>query len=277
MNEMVMHRILEVIVFVFGSVVGSFLNVCIWRMPRDESIIKPGSHCPKCNTHIAWYDNIPILSYIVLRARCRHCGESISMRYPLVEALTGALFVLLYLRFSLSVAFVVYAALVASFIIVTFVDIEHYIIPNRISFGGIIAGLVLSFTAKYIPGGRFIVTDTVQAIAGGAVFATILYLLDRVSQLIFKKPGMGGGDVKLAAAIGLFVGFRLVFAVILVASVVGSILGLLILSLRKTQEDDPSHYIPFGPYLVLGTIVVLFFSEDILNFWTNLVTVGPGY
>jgi leader peptidase (prepilin peptidase)/N-methyltransferase len=276
-SEAVMSKIYAVFIFVFGTVVGSFLNVCIWRIPREESLLKPGSHCPKCNTPIAWYDNIPIVSYLVLRGRCRHCGERISIRYAVVEALTGALFVCLYLKFGLTIAFAVYCALVASFIAVTFIDIDHYIIPNRITFGGIGVGLVLSFTAKYLPGDRFVVTNTVQALLGGVVFAGILYVLDQVSKLIFKKPGMGGGDVKLAAMIGLFVGLRLVLPVILVASVVGSVIGIGILIARRKEEPDPSHYIPFGPYLVLGTIIVLFFGENMWEYWRNMVTVVPTY
>jgi len=276
-TEAVMSNIYAIFIFVFGTVVGSFLNVCIWRIPREESVLKPASHCPKCNTPIAWYDNIPIVSYLVLRGRCRHCGEPISIRYALVEVLTGTLFVCLYLKFGLTIAFAIYCALVASFIAVTFIDIDHYIIPNRITFGGIGVGAVLSFTAKYIPGDRFIVTNTVQALLGGVVFAGVLYVLDQVSQLIFKKPGMGGGDVKLAAMIGLFVGLRLVFPVILVASVMGSVIGIGILIARRKEEPDPSHYIPFGPYLVLGTIIVLFFGENMLEYWRNMVTVVPTY
>ena len=265
-------------IFVFGTCVGSFLNVCIWRIPRDESLIKPGSHCPKCNTHIAWYDNIPIISFIVLRAKCRHCGEPISIRYMFVEALTGTLFVLLYVKFSLTIAFAIYCALVASFIALTFIDLDHYIIPNRITFGGIAVGLVLSFTAKYMPDSdRFVVTDTLQAIGGGALFAGILYLLDQLSLLVFKKRGMGGGDVKLAAVIGLFVGIKLIFPVIFLASVVGSIIGIVVLLIRRTKEADPSHYIPFGPYLVLGTIIVLFSYDYLLEFWQNMVMVVPEY
>jgi leader peptidase (prepilin peptidase)/N-methyltransferase len=139
-------------------------------------------------------------------------------------------------------------------------------------------GLVLSFTAKYMPDSdRFVVTNTLEAIAGGVLFAGILYLLDQLSLLIFKKRGMGGGDVKLAAVIGLFVGAKLIFPVIFVASVVGSVIGIVVLLLRRTQESDPSHYIPFGPYLVLGTIIVLFFGDYMLEFWQNMVTVVPGY
>jgi leader peptidase (prepilin peptidase)/N-methyltransferase len=167
---------------------------------------------------------------------------------------------------------------VASFIALTFIDLDHYIIPNRITFGGIAVGLVLSFTAKYMPDSdRFVVTDTWQAIGGGALFAGILYLLDQLSLLIFKKRGMGGGDVKLAAVIGLFVGWYLIFPVIFVASVVGSVIGIAVLLVRRTQEADPSHYIPFGPYLVLGTIIVLFFGDYMLEFWRNMVAVVPVY
>jgi len=276
LNEALLGKIYGVAIFAFGTVVGSFLNVCIWRMPRDESLIKPGSHCPKCNTHIAWYDNIPILSYIFLRAKCRHCSTPISIRYPLVEALTGALFVCLYLKFSLTIALAVYCALVASFIVVTFVDLDHYIIPNEITFGGIGIGLVLCFIARYMPGDRFIVTKPLEAIGGGVIFAGVIYLLDQFSHLAFKKRGMGGGDVKLAAVIGLFVGYKLILPVILVASVVGSIVGILVVAIRHRQEDDPSHYIPFGPYLVLGTIIVLFFGENMLDFWRNMV-IPSGY
>ena len=277
MNEVLLSRIYGVTIFVFGTVIGSFLNVCIWRLPRDESLLKPGSHCPKCDTHIAWYDNIPIVSYILLRAKCRYCAEPISIRYPLVEALTGALFVCLYLKFSLSIALAVYCALVASFIVVTFVDLEHYIIPDEITFGGIGVGLVLSLIVRHIPGDGFIVTKPLEAISGGVLFAGTIYLLDQFSYLVFKKRGMGGGDVKLAAVIGLFVGLRLVLPVILVASVVGSVIGIAVLAIRRQKEDDPSHYIPFGPYLVFGTIIVLFFGENMLEFWRNMVMVPPGY
>jgi leader peptidase (prepilin peptidase)/N-methyltransferase len=277
LNEALLSKLWGVVIFAFGTVVGSFLNVCIWRLPRDESLIKPGSHCPKCGTHIAWYDNIPILSYIFLRGKCRHCGEPISIRYLLVEALTGTLFVLLYLKFSLTIALAVYCALVASFIVVAFVDLEHYIIPNEITFGGIAVGFVLCFVAKYLPGDRFIVTSPLQAIAGGALFAGVIYALDQFSHLVFKKRGMGGGDVKLAGVIGLFVGLKLVLPVILVASVVGSVIGIAVLGIRHHKEEDPSHYIPFGPYLVLGTIIVLFFGENMLEYWRNMVTVPPGY
>ena len=277
MNEVLLSRIYGVTIFVFGTVIGSFLNVCIWRLPRDESLLKPGSHCPKCDTHIAWYDNIPIVSYILLRAKCRYCAEPISIRYPLVEALTGALFVCLYLKFSLTIALAVYCALVASFIVVTFVDLEHYIIPNQITFGGIGVGLVLSLIVRHIPGDGFIVTKPLEAISGGVLFAGTIYLLDQFSHLVFKKRGMGGGDVKLAAVIGLFVGLRLVLPVILVASMVGSVIGIAVLAIRRQKEDDPSHYIPFGPYLVLGTIIVLFFGENMLEFWRNMVMLPPGY
>lgn len=277
MSEEAMSGFYGAAIFVFGTVVGSFLNVCIWRIPREEPLHKPGSHCPKCSAHIAWYDNIPIISFIVLRGRCRYCREPISIRYVMVEALTGALFVCLYLKFSLTIALAIYCALVASFIVLTFIDLDHYIIPNRITFGGIAVGFALSFTAKYMPGNRFVVTNTLEAISGGLVFAGILYLLDQLSLLVFKKRGMGGGDVKLAAVIGLFVGVRLIFPVIFVASVVGSVIGIVVLLVRRAHEADPSHYIPFGPYLVLGTIIVLFFGDYMLEFWRNMVTVVPGY
>lgn len=227
-------------------------------MGREESIAKPASHCPACKHPIRWSDNIPIVSYIILHGRCRDCKTRISFRYPLVEALTGALFVCLWLRFGLGPVFFSFAALVSGLIVATFVDFDFRIIPDEISLGGIVAGLVLSFAFPQIHGSPTHLLGLRESLFGIAAGGGVLWLLGCLGDFIFKKESMGGGDIKLLAMIGSFLGWRVALLTLPVASLFGAVVGVVIK--LRTKES----LIAFGPYLSLAAVVNIFWADRIL-------------
>lgn len=226
---------LHIISVIFGAIVGSFLNVCIFRLPNKESIIWPGSHCPHCKKPIKFYDNIPIISYLLLRGKCRQCHGSISFQYPLVEGITALSSLLLIMKFGLSLSYLIYFLFVAALIVVTVIDLYHQIIPDVISLPGIGAGLLASLTVSQIT-----FTNSLLGIllGGGSLF-----LIATVYQWLFKREGMGGGDVKLLAMIGAFLGWKAVILTILLGSLVGSIIGII---LMVSKGKDFKYAIPFG-------------------------------
>ena len=243
-------------VFVFGAIVGSFLNVCIARLPERRSIVRPPSHCPRCETPIAWYDNIPVLSYLALRGRCRACAARISSIYPVVEVITGALAVALWWRLGATPAFGGYFVFAAALVTITFIDLDHRIIPDVISLPGIAVGLAVSFVSPLVtPLDAFI-----GALAGGGVLLAIAVGYEAIR----GHEGMGGGDIKLLAMIGAFLGWQSLFVTLMVASIVGSIIGVAVM-LR--QGADAKLAIPFGPFLACGALVYLFFGDRILAFY----------
>lgn len=256
--------LINVFVLCFGAALGSFLNVCIYRLPRGRSVVSPRSQCPHCEKMIPWYDNIPILSYLLLGGKCRFCRGSISWRYPLVEALSALVLVLLWERFAFSLAFLVYAALTASLLVATFVDFDHYIIPDVITLPGIIIGLALSLLVWALPpveGRGLFIRSFPPSLFGLAMGSGLLLAVGFLSLLIFKKEGMGGGDVKLLGMIGAFLGWKWTLMVAILASTIGGIVGLLLIGIKLKKRTD---YIPFGPYLSLGAIAIILF-EDILR------------
>lgn len=286
--------------FVLGCMIGSFLNVCVYRLPRNMSVVHPRSHCPKCGNPIAWYDNFPILSWLILGAKCRHCKTIISWQYPMVEAITGALFGAVYWKFGMTIASPVYMLLAAGLVLVTFVDLADWTIPNEVTFPGIPLGLVCALVGMFYPQSGLIVTDIFDALIGMVAGGGILYLLDKVALAVFKKRGMGFGDVKLLAMLGAFMGWKGVFVILMVSSLVGSVVGLLMLSLSKkmgpdkkaaagehanqaTEEktqrssDDEEvpegHYLPFGPYLVIAGLIYMFVGPELIAFYINLMRV----
>jgi leader peptidase (prepilin peptidase) / N-methyltransferase len=244
------------VVFVFGAIIGSFLNVCIIRIPERRSIVRPPSHCPSCRRDIAWYDNVPILSWVVLRGRCRNCAQRISPLYPIVETLTGALAVALYLRLGPTIAFAGYFAFVAALIAITFIDLDHRIIPDVISLPGILAGLAVSFVSPLVTP----LDALIGAVAGGGFLLAIAVGYEKLRGI----EGMGGGDIKLLAMIGAFLGWQSLFVTVMVASIVGSLIGI-VLMLR--DRADSRLAIPFGPFLACGALVYLFFGDRILAFY----------
>lgn len=244
-----------VLVFIFGLVVGSFLNVCIYRLPRNESITSPGSHCPHCGHLLGFWDLIPLLSFIVLNRKCRYCGKEISPRYFFVELITSILFVAVYVRFMSyernSLFFISYLILCSTLVAITFVDLEHKIIPDKITYPGIGIGLMLSlFSGNFLP-----------SLLGLAIGGGVLYLI-----VIISRGGMGGGDVKLAAMLGAFLGWRLLILNLFLSFLFGGIVAIILLLLKIKGRKD---YIPFGPYLALAGIVTIFWGRQIL-FWYGL-------
>jgi len=299
-----LHTFLMVLSFVFGALVGSFCNVCVSRWPSGESVVSPRSRCPKCNNSIAWFDNIPILSWLILGAKCRHCSLPISWQYPLVEALTGVLFLLVYLKFGLVMATPIYMGLAAAMVVVTFQDLADWTIPNEITFPGIPLGLGLAVVAMFLGDATGLrVTDVFDSLLGILLGGGILYLLDRITVVLLKKPGMGFGDVKLLAMLGAFIGWQGVLGTLVIASFVGSFIGLSLLlvvriregrgaeaaseapvespnvdearPLKDDDEDDEitlsGHYLPFGPYLAFGGLVWLFFGPELLEWYIGMM------
>lgn len=250
----------KVFVFIIGSIIGSFLNVCIWRLPKGKSIVRPGSYCPNCKKGILWYDNIPIASFILLRGRCRACKSRISFRYFLVELLTAALILLLFMVFGLTARFFAYSIMLAGLIIATFVDFEIQEIPDEITLSGLAIGLGLSLAFPSLFDERAALSGIFNSFFGALAGGASIYLMGLFGEFVFKKEAMGGGDVKLMAMIGAFLGWKLAMLAFFVAPVFGSITGI-ILRVKHGRET-----IPYGPYLSLGALVSILWGERILRF-----------
>ena len=246
--------------FISGAVVGSFLNVCIYRIPAGKSIVSPPSACPYCNHRIAWFQNIPIVSYLILGGKCAFCKVSISFRYPAVEVLTGLLFSLTLYYFSFSVATLIYWVFLAALVTITFIDLDHQIIPDVISLPGIIIGFVCSFLIPWLPW-----FDSLLGIfIGGGILLAIAWVYEKVA----KREGMGGGDIKLLAMLGAFLGWKAVLPVVFIASLVGSVIGV---PLMLLQKGDTKLAIPFGPFLAFAATVYLFWGRDLVYWYLNLL------
>jgi len=257
MNEIVIY----LGAFIIGSMVGSFLNVCIYRLPRDESIVRPRSKCPQCVAKIAWYDNIPILSYLVLRGRCRSCRAKISSIYPLVEALNGVLAVALLRRYGIGPDAAIYFAFASALVVVTFIDLEFQVIPDVISLPGILIGLLCAAVSGQ---GVTWLDSLLGALLGGG----ILFVVASTYALFTKREGMGGGDVKLLAMIGAFLGWKAVLFTLFSASVVGSVVGLFVAWRSGRGGKYP---IPFGPFLAAGALAYLFWGMEIIACYSGQV------
>lgn len=256
-------------VFIFGLLFGSFLNVCIYRLPRNESIAFPPSHCTNCDAPIKSYQNIPVISYLLLGGKCSSCKQPISAIYPIVELLTAVLVTLLFYKYGVTFETFVYVVLTLSLIVITFIDLEHFIIPNVITFPGIIIGLAYNLLItdwglllKIIPrldfGNIFYIVPKVPAlnslsgiIVGGGSLLLIAYLY----QIIRKREGMGMGDVKLLAMLGAFLGVNGVFFTILISSLVGSVIGIILI---LKQRGDMRLALPYGPFISFAAILFLF-------------------
>lgn len=248
-----------VVFFIYGLCVGSFLNVCIYRIPASESLVRPRSACPSCGTPIKYYDNIPVLSYIFLLGKCRACKKSISIRYPLVELLAGGLWLLCYLRYGLTSECFVTIVFVSILVVITFIDIDHRIIPDVISLPGIPLFFLLSvlFTdLGWIPA-------LIGIIAGGGA----LYIVAEGYYLLTKNEGMGGGDIKLLAMIGAFAGWKGVLFTIFISSAVGTIIGLIVIAVTR---NNLKFAVPYGPFLSLGAMIYVFAGPEIINWYYGI-------
>ena len=281
-SQETLHVILSAASFILGGLIGSFLNVCVHRMPLGLSVVKPRSRCPRCENPLAWYDNVPVMSWLILGAKCRNCKEPISWQYPLVEAITAVLFYFVFMEFGMSIATPVYMLLAASLVLVTFIDLTDWTIPNEITYPGMPLGVLIAFIAMAFPESGLLVDSPLSAIIGLALGYGILKGLSIFSLLVFKKHGMGGGDVKLLGMLGAFFGPAGVLLIIVVSSLVGSIIGGgLILANRGKETDfggkNIGHYIPFGPYIVLGAFVHLFAGARIIEMYLNYIGVNADF
>ena len=254
----------------FGSLVGSFLNVVIYRLPQGLSVVTPRSYCPSCRRTVRWYENIPVFSYLFLAGRCHGCRARISFRYPLVEILTAVLASAVVVKFGLTArAGYYFLFFVSPLIAITLIDLDHQIIPDELSLPGIALGLLGSAWL----GPHAWVENTIQSglgiLAGGGVLFTISWFYEKVRH----QEGLGGGDVKLAAMIGAFLGWRAVFMVLLLSSLLGSVVGLLLMIIfRKGLKLA----IPFGPFLAGASLLYLFYGHELINLYLKW-TVGKMY
>lgn len=261
----------SILVFWFGACIGSFLNVCIYRIPRDESVVRPRSHCPHCGRLIAWYDNIPLVSYLLLRARCRGCSGYISPRYFLVELLTAALFTLIWLKYGLTLQTPVYWLVISGLILGTFVDFEHMIIPDRVTVGGMAIGLACSIVFPSLHGGDTWRQGVISSLIGLALGVGLLWTVAILGKAVFKKDAMGFGDVKLLGALGAFLGWQAVLFTVFLSSLIGSLVGIwLIVSGRKAWQSR----IPYGPYLALGAVVWILWGVAWVELYLNWLGQG---
>jgi len=251
-----------ILLFVLGALIGSFLNVCIYRIPRNQSIIWPSSRCTSCHNPIRYYDNIPVFSYyFLLRGRCRSCKEKISGRYPFVEALNAFFYMLVFWRFGTGWISAVYCLLCSALIVITFIDFDFQIIPDRITLPGIPLGLIAGSFLLPDPFLRSTALGYKASLIGALIGFSLFYLVAFLSIKILKKEGMGGGDIKIMAMLGAFLGWKAVILTTFLGSLFGSIIGIGLMVFRGREKGS---LIPFGPFLALGALISLFFGQEIL-------------
>lgn len=253
------------ILFLIGAAVGSFLNVCMIRIPMRESIVFPASHCFSCRRPIAWFDNVPILSFFVLKGHCRNCRSKISWQYPIVEMLTALAFVLFYGMFGFTARGILYLVFSLALLAVSVIDWKDQIIPDAISLPGIVLGLGASLLFPGLHGSETRLAGLIQSGAGVLLGGGLLYLIGTVAEWLLKKEAMGGGDVKLLAMIGAFIGWRGIFWTLFAGSFAGALVGLY-LRVRKGEER-----LPFGPCLAAAAVSYLFFGERVWQWYLNTI------
>ena len=245
----------------FGLLIGSFLNVCIYRLPRDLSIVFPSSRCPYCNNAIRPWDNIPVISYLFLGGRCRNCKAKISLRYPFVETLNAVRYAAVVLRYGIGWSSVVYAVVCSSLVAITFIDLEFQIIPDRITLAGIPIGLVAGFFLLPDPFMRADLLGYKASLIGMVAGGSLFYLA-----AVLSRGGMGGGDIKMMAMVGALMGWKSVLLTTFLGSLTGSLIGVFLMVFRGKGRKTK---IPFGPFLALGASITLFFGQEILLWYLH--------
>jgi leader peptidase (prepilin peptidase)/N-methyltransferase len=269
--------------FLFGLCIGSFLNVCILRIPADKSIVLPASSCTKCGKAIAAYDNIPVLSWIFLGGKCRHCKTKISAMYPAVELLTGLLFLGCYVVFGPTVEALKWAVFAALLVVLTITDLRERILPDEVNFFGLGAGLLFSFFTKSLDGTALWLADRwfpfppppfalsfIDAVLGAMAGSGLLWLVAEGYFRLRGREGMGLGDVKMMAAVGAFLGLKRTMMTILLGSLLGSVIGILLIAISKKGRD---YELPFGTFLGAGALLVVFFGTPALHWYEALLGV----
>ncbi|MBM7613985.1 prepilin peptidase [Alkaliphilus hydrothermalis] len=252
---------MTLMIFLYGMIIGSFLNVCIWRVPRGESIIFPPSHCPNCNTRLKLYDLVPVLSYISTGGKCRYCFNQISTQYPLVEVANGLLYLLIFHKYGFSIDSLIYCLLGSLLLVIGIVDYYSQIIPNEFIITGF--GILLILNIKsYTTEPSLLLSGVVGLIIAGGFFLFIA---------IITAGGMGGGDIKLMAMLGLWLGWKLVLLVMLLSFVLGALGSLILISLKIKGRKD---YIPFGPFIGIATLLTVLYGDDIINLYIDFALKG---
>lgn len=245
--------------FLFGLILGSFLNVCIYRIPLYKSIINPPSSCPECGEKIRFYDNIPVISYILLLGKCRTCRKPVSLRYPAIELITALLSTALFMKYGLGPQYFLFFAFAASLVIISFIDLHHQIIPDIISLPGILLGLGISFFLNHV----YWLDSLIGIVGGGGFLFLVAFIFERRT----GKEGMGGGDVKLLAMIGAWLGWQALPLIILISSLAGTVIGggALMLTGKGYRVK-----IPFGPFLAISALISLLFGNELTHWYYNL-------
>ncbi|MTI65408.1 MAG: prepilin peptidase [Firmicutes bacterium] len=247
---------MSLFIFILFISIGSFLNVCIHRIPRNESIVYPPSHCPKCDTKLKFIDLIPIISYLSTKGKCRYCGESISPQYPIIELLTAIISILIYLKYGLSILFVKYVVLSMILIVVSVIDYKYQIIPNKIIIFGFTVGISLHLL--YNVRTSFI-NGTIGLLIGGGIFLLIA---------IVTKGAMGGGDIKLMGMIGFYLGYKSILLITFLSFIIGAFISILLLVTKIKSRKD---FIPFGPFISIATIIVILYGKDLVGLYLKLI------
>ncbi|MDI6801922.1 MAG: prepilin peptidase [Thermodesulfovibrionales bacterium] len=261
--EIISDNYLGITFFIFGLMVGSFLNVCIYRLPRDKSIVTPSSSCPKCNTPIKPWDNIPVISYIILRGKCRKCGEKISIRYPLVELVNGAFYYAVFNYSGLGWHMPFIFVFISAMIVITFIDMDFQIIPDVITLPGIVIGLLSASFLVLDPFTHLLtIVGFKNSLTGLLLGGGLFYLI-----AVLSKGGMGGGDIKMMSMVGAFMGWKAVLLTTFIGSLTGSIVGIFLMIFKGKGRKTK---IPFGPFLALGAIITLFFGGQILRWYLGM-------
>jgi leader peptidase (prepilin peptidase)/N-methyltransferase len=274
---------ITVVVLLFGLVIGSFLNVCIARLPRGRSIVSPPSHCPRCREFIRFYDNIPIISFLLLRAKCRTCGEPISWRYPIVELMNGLFYVWILREFGFSGEALLIMALCSALIVITFIDYDHQIIPDVITLPGMLVGLSLAPFFMYpltdplpfslgnlLPAAGPYLTAFLNSLIGLFLGGFPLFAIGWIWEKLRHVEAMGGGDVKLMGMVGSFLGWKGALLTIMLGAVAGSVVGILLIVLKRHKMEK---VIPFGPFLAVGAVAAAFYGPDIMSWYLGLIRV----
>jgi leader peptidase (prepilin peptidase)/N-methyltransferase len=243
----------------FGLAIGSFLNVVIYRLPRNKGLVMERSKCTQCDTQLKWYHNVPLLSFLVLRGKCGFCHAPISWRYPLVEAATSALFLFFLWHFDLTINFGVFAFLSAVLLAIFFIDLDFQIIPDSLTLPGMVLGLLVSL----LPGGIGVMSSAIGLVVGGGA----LYLIALLGDALFKKESMGGGDIKMTAMLGAFLGWQKVLLIFISSAVFGLIVSaaLMFFSAKLRKE----RIIPFGPFLAMGAFLAMAYGDRIVRFYVD--------
>lgn len=279
------YAFLTLLAIGWGACIGSFLNVCIYRIPLELSVVAPGSHCPACKQPIRWFQNIPVLAYLFLRGKCARCGVRISPRYMIVELLTAGLFLLAWFKFDLIAGprplglepvtdlllVPVFWLVIMGLVLGTFVDFEHMIIPDRVTLGGIACGLAASALVPALHGETTIIGALIKGGIGAAFGFGLLWGVAMLGEFVFKKEAMGFGDVKLMGAIGAFFGWQGVCFTVLVSSFAGTIVGLVLIFSGKKEMQSR---IPYGPYLALAALLWMFWGSGWWDLYIAFVTTG---